>query len=159
MKKFLIGLSLLALTSIVSAADFFGSGNNGEWKNGPYGPYWESNDWPEWTPMYWMQEMADSFGNNNDNNYGGWNMPFFGNGSSFGGVMPFGNGSNFGGMPFFGNNPYGGMPYGYGAPMPYPYPQPMMPYGAPMPYGAAPAPMPAPVPMTTAPGPATTNAQ
>lgn len=146
MKKFLVGLSLLALSSVASA-DFFGGGNNGEWKMGPYGPYWDANDWPEWTPMYWMQEMSDSF--NNDDNNGGWNMPFFGNGSNFGGNFPFGNGSNFGGtMPFFGNNPYGAMPYGY-APMPYP--QPMMPYGA----APMPAPMPAPAPLTTAPGPAT----
>ena len=116
MKKILIALSLLGLASSANA-NFFGSGNNGEWKMGPYGPYWEENDWPEWTPMYWMQEMSDSFSNDNNNNGFSFNNGF--------------NGSN---MPFFGNN----NSYGYGIPMMpngYGYPTPMMPYGAaPMPY-------------------------
>lgn len=152
MKKFLIALSLLGLASTASA-DFFGSGNNGEWKNGPYGPYWEGNDWPEWTPMYWMQEMSDSFSDNDNNNngfnfgnrFGNGNMPFFGNQSNYG------YGNNYG-MPM--------MPYGYN------YQMPMMPYGAaPMPYygGYGVPNMPAPVapampiapvaPANTAPGP------
>ena len=145
MKKILIGLSLLALSASASA-NFFGDNNNGEWKMGPYGPYWEENTWPEWTPMYWMEEMMNSFDDNN-NNYGGngFNMPFFGNNNGF-----------------FGNNnyrPYGGvpmMPYG-AAPMPMPQMQPM-PYGvAPMPMPMQP--MPVPVPMTTAPGPSANIAQ
>lgn len=143
MKKSLVALSLLVFTSTVSA-DFFGGGNNGEWKMGPYGPYWEENDWPEWTPMYWMQEMSDSF---NDDNNG----------------FSFNNGFNTGNIPFFGNNNNGFygmqmMPYGYG------YPNPMMPYGtAPMPnyggYGMTPVmppmlPPAAPTaPVNTAPGP------
>lgn len=147
MKKFLIALSLFGLASTASA-DFFGGGNNGEWKTGPYGPYWEENDWPEWTPMYWMQEMSDSFSNDNNNNgfnfgnrFGNGNMPFFGNNSNYG----YGNG-----MPM--------MPYGYN----YPNSMPMMPYGAaPMPYyggyGMPNLPMPAPIapaaPVNTAPGP------
>ena len=143
MKKLLIGFSLLALPATASANDFFG-GNNGEWKMGPNGPYYEESDWPEWTPMYWMQEMADSFDDNgNDNFMGG---------------MPFGNNSNnngfMGGMPFMGNNnnypmmPYGGAPMGYGAPMMAP----QMGYGAPMPAPMMqPQAMPMPA-MPTAPG-------
>lgn len=115
MKKLLIALSLFGLASSANA-DFFGGGNNGEWKMGPYGPYWEENDWPEWTPMYWMQEMSDSF--NDDNNDG----------------FSFNQGSHSWNMPFFGNNGYGNgipmMPYGS-----YGYPNPMM-----MPYGSAPMP-------------------
>lgn len=143
MKKLLIALSLLGFASTANA-DFFGGGNNGEWKMGPYGPYWEENDWPEWTPMYWMQEMSDSF--NNDNNNG----------------FSFNQGSNAWNMPFFGNNTYGNglgmMPYGS-----YGYPNPAMPYAtAPMPYyGGYPLPnaqMPAmpslpAAPANTAPGP------
>ncbi|MFZ1387517.1 MAG: hypothetical protein WBP46_13095 [Thiolinea sp.] len=149
MKKFLIALSLLGLAGSASA-DFFG-GNNGQWKTGPYGPYWEENDWPEWTPMYWMQEMSDSF--NDDGNGNGFN---------------FGNSFSNGNMPFFGNNNYGNygmpmMPYGYNN-----YQMPMMPYGvAPMPYYGIPnaqapmmqQPMPMPAapvaPVNTAPGPST----
>ncbi|MDX9988475.1 MULTISPECIES: hypothetical protein [Thiothrix] len=146
MNKLLIGLSLLALSATANA-DFFG-GNNGEWKMGPQGPYYEESDWPEWTPMYWMEEMMDSFDeedNGNDGFMGG--MPFMG-----------GNNNNFGGMPFMGNNNNGYPAMPYGAPMmaPMPYaPQPMMapPMMAPMPVPAVPM---APAPAAAAPGPATT---
>ncbi|WGZ93634.1 MAG: hypothetical protein QJT81_17855 [Candidatus Thiothrix putei] len=150
MKKLLIGLSLLALSATASANDFFG-GNDGEWKMGPYGPYYEESDWPEWTPMYWMEEMMDSF--DDEDSYGGNN--------GFMGGMPFmGNNNN---MPFMGGNNYPMMPYGaapMGAPMMAPpMGAPMMapPMGAPMmapPMGApmmAPPAMPAP---GAAPGPA-----
>lgn len=132
MKKLLIGLSLLALSATASAGDFFG-GNSGEWKMGPNGPYYEESDWPEWTPMYWMDEMMDNFDDEED----------------FGGGMPFS-----GGMP--GMMPYGGAPMGYGAapmmppmgygaaPMMAPMPQMGAPMMAPMPQMGAPmmAPMP-----------------
>lgn len=148
MKKLLIALSLLGFASTANA-DFFGGGNNGEWKTGPYGPYWEENDWPEWTPMYWMQEMSDSFNNNNN----GFN---------------FNNGFSNGNFPFMGNNNYGNygmpmMPYGYNT-------YPAVPYGAaPMPYYGynygVPTPQ-APVmpaaptaPVNTAPGPSSNAAE
>ncbi|MBU0655224.1 MAG: hypothetical protein KJ914_08820 [Gammaproteobacteria bacterium] len=132
MKKLLVGLSLLALSATASA-DFFG-GNNGEWKMGPNGPYYEESDWPEWTPMYWMDEMMDNFDDEED----------------FGGGMPFS-----GGMP--GMMPYGGAPMGYGAapmmpPMGYgaaPMMAPMPQMGAPMPQMGAP--MMAPMPQMSAP--------
>ncbi|MEB4593610.1 hypothetical protein VSS37_21755 [Candidatus Thiothrix sp. Deng01] len=128
MKKLLVGLSLLALSATASA-DFFGS-NNGEWKMGPYGPYWDESDWPEWTPMYWMEEFTDSWDNNNDNG-GSYGMPFMGGG--------------YPGMPSY------GAPMGYGAPM-----MPPMGYGAPMmpaPQMGMPmmAPQPMPVPQMGAP--------
>lgn len=115
MKKLLVGLSLLALSATASAGDFFGG--DGEWKMGPYGPYYDESDWPEWTPMYWMDEFMNEW--DNDEDYGG-----------FGGMPPFMGGGYPGMMP------YGGMPMGYGAPMPMMYPQagmagPMMP-SAPM---------------------------
>ncbi len=132
MKKVLIGLSLLALSATANA-NFFGNNNNGEWKMGPYGPYYEENDWPEWTPMYWMEEMSNSF-DNNDNGYYGNNNGFFGN------------------MPFMGNN-YNynpNMGYGYNMPMNYGN-APMMPPPA-MPYPYAVPPMNAPA-MPVAPQP------
>lgn len=81
MKKLLIVL-LMAFAANTANADFFGS-NDGEWKMGPNGPYWDESDWPKWTPMYWMQEMMDSFDNNDNNNFGfnpnmNYNMPTFG---------------------------------------------------------------------------------
>ncbi|MCK5810826.1 MAG: hypothetical protein KAH00_07030 [Cocleimonas sp.] len=89
------------------ASDFFG-GNDGEWKVGPNGPYWDESDWPIWTPMYWMQEMMDSFDDKDGNN----NMMGMGGGNNRFGNMPFGNM-----MPGNSTPKYGyGMPYGAPAP-------------------------------------------
>ncbi|HPQ94937.1 MAG TPA: hypothetical protein PLN94_05075, partial [Thiolinea sp.] len=98
MNKILTGMGLLVLSASASANFDFFDNNDGEWKMGPYGPYYDSNDWPEWTPMYWMQEMMDSFDDNNNYNYGG---------------MPFMNGGGYGMPPFGGYNGIP-MPYGYG---------------------------------------------
>jgi len=100
MKKFLMALALsgAALSAQADGFDFFG-GNDGEWKMGPYGPYYEESDWPEWTPMYWMEEFMDSF----DDDEQGYN--------NFGGGMPFAP------MPY-GMPPYGG--YGAAPMMPMP---------------------------------------
>jgi len=112
MKKLLFIL-FIAMTSVsmttTAQANWFGSGNNGEWKMGPNGPYWDESDWPEWTPMYWMEEFMDSWDNNNNNwNYGG----------NYG--APYGGGYNM--------NPYGNMPYGYMPPAGgYTYPVPPAP--------------------------------
>ena len=83
MKKYLLVIALVISSFSVTVsthADWFGGGNNGEWKQGPYGPYWDESDWPEWTPMYWMEEFMDEFsgnswgGNNWGNNFGGNNI-------------------------------------------------------------------------------------
>ena len=67
MNKILIGLALL-VSATAANADFFG-GNDGEWKMGPNGAYWDESDWPQWTPMYWMEEMMDNF-SGDSNNFG-----------------------------------------------------------------------------------------
>lgn len=49
----------------VSSANWFGKNNGGGWgnfNNNRFNGY-DDNDWPEWTPMYWMEEMFD---NDND---------------------------------------------------------------------------------------------
>lgn len=154
MKKLLVGLSLLALSATASAGDFFG-GSDGEWKMGPYGPYYEESDWPEWTPMYWMDEFMDEW-DSDDDNFGG--MPFMGGGYPMGGGMPYG------GMPMGAPMGYGAQPMPMGAPAPMGYgPQPM-PMGAPMPPmggvpmgampGPGPMPTPAPIPMQAPAAPA-----
>lgn len=43
-------------------AGWFGSNNS--WND-----YYDDNDWPEWTPMYWMEEMMDEFDNDDDDYY------------------------------------------------------------------------------------------
>ncbi|WP_020559897.1 hypothetical protein [Thiofilum flexile] len=162
MKRIGLALAFLALTTSTQASSFFGN-NNGEWKMGPYGPYYEENDWPEWTPMYWMQEMFDSFDNNNNNgfyrngfNYGnGFNMPFFGNN----GFNGFNNGWGYS-MPFNAPMMNTGIPnwgYNYNSYyQPYPYPSVPMPMQQ-QPFTLPPTPSLAPLapaPIVGTPGPA-----
>lgn len=121
MKKVLIALALAAASTTASANFDFFDNNDGEWKMGPNGPYWdEGSDWPEWTPMYWMEEFMDSWDDDDDYNYNG--------------MMPFNNG-----------NPYGAMPYGQMPMMPAP-----MPYGGYQQAPVMPAPV-APMPTPVAP--------
>jgi opacity protein-like surface antigen len=64
MKK--VAFSVVAALSLMAAsaanASWFGGNNNS------YGGY-DDNDWPEWTPMYWMEEMMDEWDNNDDEDY------------------------------------------------------------------------------------------
>lgn len=114
-------LAILALSLATTAhADFFGGnndffgGNGGTWKMGPYGYYYEENDWPEWTPMYWMEEFMNEFDNDNDNSYYGnryYGNPYGGYGGGYGYPATPYNGYNYG----YPAMPYGGG-YGYGVP-------------------------------------------
>ena len=76
------------------------AGNSFAW----WGNGWNWNPWPVWTPMYWMEEVGDSWDNDGPWDYG-----------------PYG-GYPYGGYPYGGyyGSPYGGYygsPYGgYGAP-------------------------------------------
>ena len=161
MKQFLLAGVLALTASSAQAFDFFDN-NSGEWKMGPNGPYYDESNWPQWTPMYWMEEMMDNFddqGFGGTNNGNGFNMPFT-NGNGFN--MPFTNGNGFN-MPF--NTQMPNMGYGYQQPMYYPAPtQYQMPqmqqYQMPAPTMAAPVAPTAPAaPVTTAPGPAANAAK
>jgi hypothetical protein len=33
---------------------------------GPFGPYWDDNSWPEFTPMYWMEEFMNRLDDDDD---------------------------------------------------------------------------------------------
>ena len=70
MNKYVI--SVIAALSLMGAsvanAGWFGSNNS--WDD-----YYDDNDWPEWTPMYWMEEMMDEWDDDDDNDwyrYGGY---------------------------------------------------------------------------------------
>lgn len=110
MNKILIAITLvlssISFTTTAHASDFFG-GNNGEWKMGPNGPYWDESDWPEWTPMYWMEEFMDSWDDNDS--WGGNSFGFGNNNGNYGYGAPYGG---YGMSPYG----YGQAPYGYGAP-------------------------------------------
>lgn len=124
----LFGL-LGGMNSMIASADMFGGNDCPPWE-------YDCNDWPEWTPMYWMEEMSDEWDDDDDDYYryggmGPYGMP---------GMMPYGGGGY--GMPYGGGMPpmpYGA-PYGggYGAPAPYGAPYGGG-YGAPAPYGQVPA--------------------
>ena len=60
--------ALLLSTSMVDAKGWFG-GNNSPWGGSSFfgnNNGYDDNDWPEWTPMYWMEEF---FNNNDDDRY------------------------------------------------------------------------------------------
>ena len=92
--------TLMAATALLASSAAMGQYWGGDRYNG-YGDY---NDWPVWTPMYWMEEFFDNgFGNNDDYGYGGY------------GYNPYGYGAPYGYAPFSGYAPYGTPPgYGYG---------------------------------------------
>jgi len=69
--KTIIVCSLFGVVQSSSAKDWFGK-NNRMGSFGGFGGNGGCNDWPEWTPMYWMEEMS---GGNDDcrpqGSYGG----------------------------------------------------------------------------------------
>jgi hypothetical protein len=118
MKKSLsVSIGALLLAASLSA--------NAWWGGDRWGGY-GYNDWPVWTPMYWMEEMSDSW---DDDYYDG----YYGGGPWGGGPWggPYG-GPGYYGAPYGGG--YYGAPYGGGY------------YGAPYGGGYAPAYPAAPVP-------------
>lgn len=155
MKQFLLAGVLALTASSAHAFDFFDN-NSGEWKTGPNGPYYDASNWPQWTPMYWMEEMMDSFSDEGGYGGNGFNMPFT-NGNGFN--MPFTGGNNGFNMPFNAQMPnmggYQQPMYYYPAAPQYQMPQMQMPAVAP----TAPAAPVAPAPVTTAPGPAANSAK
>ncbi len=61
MNKFLLNSIVLAMllgsVQFTEAKGWFG--NNNRWGNfSSFGNGYDCNDWPEWTPMYWMEEMV-----------------------------------------------------------------------------------------------------
>lgn len=123
MKK-IIATSVFAafVLGAASNASAFWGGDNDECY-GPYGKIPNCNEYDEWDPRYWMEEMEDMFDDDDDYyRYGrGYGNPY---GGGYG--MPYGGGYQ---QPYYGGGyqqPY----YGGG------YQQPYNPYAAP----AAPAP-------------------
>ena len=119
MKKFFtVSIGALLLAASLSASAWWGGDR---W--GGYG----YNDWPVWTPMYWMEEMSDVWDDDyyDDYYYGGpwgggpWGGPYGGPGY-YG--APYGGG--YYGAPYGGGyygEPYGGYAPAYpAAPVPAP---------------------------------------
>ncbi len=123
---------ILGVASSASAS-WWGSNNSGECY-GPYGKIPSCNEYDEWDPRYWMEEMEDMFDDDDDYYRGGYGNPYGGGyGQPYGG----GYGNPYGGYApqqyapqQYAPNPYYGNPYGGG-------------YGNPYAAPAAPAPAPA----------------
>ncbi len=106
MKKLIVASALASILSV-------GSVNASWWGNDDP---WDDNDWPVFTPMYWMEEMFDEWDDND------WDWRGYG---------PYGYGAPYGyGVPY--------APYGYGMP-PAPYAAPPAYYPYSTGYPAAPA--------------------
>lgn len=60
-------INVLRITTVFLVL-FAGSAlaGGGVWKIGPFGPYWDDNDWPEFTPMYWMEEFMNRMDDDDD---------------------------------------------------------------------------------------------
>ncbi len=106
-KSFAMSLAAIAVMTVSSSASAFFWDDDNDYKCwGPMGPYGpkipDCNPYDEWDPRYWMEEMEQTWDDDDDYGYGGYGMPY---GGGYG--MPYGGGY---GMP------YGG---GYGAPAPY----------------------------------------
>ena len=54
----------IVLLLVVAVSPVLGGG--GDWKMGPFGPYWDDNSWPEFTPMYWMEEFMNRLDDDDD---------------------------------------------------------------------------------------------
>ncbi len=88
---------LFALLLMISAGSALAGG---DWKMGPFGPYWDDNSWPEFTPMYWMEEFMNRL-DDDDDEIRDWMLR-----NQFPGQFP-GTGLP-GGYPLSGSNPLSG---------------------------------------------------
>lgn len=96
---------IIAVILVLVAGPVLAGG--GDWKMGPFGPYWDDNEWPEFTPMYWMEEFMNRLDSDDDdiqawmlrNQYPG-QYPATG----LGGADPYYNGGYWPGVA----QPYGG---------------------------------------------------
>lgn len=116
-----------ALLLMLSAGSALADG--GDWKMGPFGPYWDDNEWPEFTPMYWMEEFMNRLDDDDDeirdwmlsNQFPGQAYPGAGlpgatyPGAAGPGAYPY-SGWNSPGMA-----PYGWQPYIWNNPWTSPY--------------------------------------
>ncbi len=133
--KTLLRVALAMSMMLAATSSFAWGGGNNNW--GPFGNNgWDNNYNPydEWDPRYWMEEMENTFDDNN--NYGP-------------GPYGYGGPGSYGPPPgYYGQNPYGPPP-GYRAPRPYGPPPGYAPNNGPRSYGPPPGygprgPMPAP---------------
>jgi hypothetical protein len=122
-----VTVAMLAFSS--SASAFF-------WDNDDWDDPWDDNDWPEFTPMYWMEEFADEMDDDDDDYWRYGPRPYYGGGYA---PRPY-YGGGYAPRPYYGGG-YAPRPYYGGGYYPqYPYPQ--QPYQYPQQAPVQPAPAP-----------------
>ena len=102
MKKILaLTLGGLLMASTLNASAWWGDDD-----------YWDDNDWPVFTPMYWMEEFFDIWDDDYDDYY--WGAPgYYGTPYAYGYGAPY-----YGPAPYYGGYaPYYGVP-SYQPPVP-----------------------------------------
>ena len=124
MKKH-VAIALFAAITLVaasSASAFWSNNDRGGW----------DDEYDEWDPRYWMDEMEDFFDDDDDDYYrygrGGPYGGGYGPGPYGGGYGPGpgygGGGGGYGPGPGYGGGGYGPAPYGYAPPAPQAAPAP-----------------------------------
>ncbi len=95
--KLVVLFSLLGVAQSSLAKDWFGKNNRFGGFGNSFGNGNNCNDWPEWTPMYWMEEMMD----NNDNCY-----PSYGYAGGYSNINPYQSPYPYGAGGYTGISPY-----------------------------------------------------
>ena len=135
MKKH-VALALFAAITLVAA-----SSASAFWSSNDRGGYWE-DEYDEWDPRYWMDEMEDFFDDDDDDyrryGRGGYGPGPYGGGGYGPMPMPYGGGYGPGPGPYGGGG-YGPGPGSYGGGGYGPAPQGYAPPARPAPAPAAPA--------------------
>lgn len=110
--RVIILFSLFGVAQSTAAKDWFGSNN----RFGGFGnSNGDCNDWPDWTPMYWMEEMSGSDDNCDAAKYGGAYGGYANPYQSYQTPYAYGAGSAGAYNPYLAN-PYAGrgLPSAYG---------------------------------------------
>ena len=106
-----IGIRIVLIVFVmISAVPAIAGG--GDWKMGPFGPYWDDNDWPEYTPMYWMEEFMNQLDDDDDDILDWMQMNQYSRQPTYSNQVPYANQ-----LPYSNQLPGNGFPGTTGSPV------------------------------------------
>ena len=109
MKLVSVGIKIILVVFALTSAGLANAGG-GDWKMGPFGPYWDDNDWPEYTPMYWMEEFMNQLDDDDDDILDWMQMNNYSKQPPYPNQMPYTNQLPGNGMPGMTRFPVRNMP-------------------------------------------------